>query len=295
MKVIKESEHSLLLNYFGLGDRYYLAVTVMTFFAFMDPSNPLKEQEMWPFVQGELGKDAILDMAMPKPKGEMLVWGRCFAPDGKPRGASRVSVRLGPMEKTLYVFGNRYWKKAAGVGFAISDPEPFTEMPVTYDRAFGGGGFDRNPAGRGIAPVLAASGAEVHPLPNIEDPGRLVGSISDRPDPAGFGPLDYTWPQRAKKLGTYDNRWFQERWPFYPDDMNWTYFNAAPEDQQMDEFFRGTETFVVTGMHPKMPVIESRLPALRHRLFVNQLSDVNKPDGETVFKEVLTHIDTVWL
>ncbi len=295
MKVIKESEHSLLLNYFGLGNRYYLAVTVMTFFAFTDPSNPLKEQEMWPFVQGELGKDAILDMAMPKPKGEILVRGRCFAPDGKPRGASRVSVRIGPMEKTLYVFGNRYWKKAAGMGFAISDPEPFTEMPVTYDRAFGGGGFDRNPAGRGVAPVLAASGAEVHPLPNIEDPGRLVGSISDRPDPAGLGPLDYTWPQRAKKLGTYDNKWFQERWPFYPDDMNWTYFNAAPEDQQMDGFFRGTESFVVTGMHPKRPVIESRLPALRHRLFVNQLSDVNKPDGETVFKEVLAHIDTVWL
>ncbi len=295
MKVIKESEHCLLLNYFGLDNRYYLAVTSMTFFGFTDPGNPLKEQDMWPFVQGELGKDAILDMAMPKPKGELLVWGRCFAPEGKVRGASRVSVRIGPIEKTLYVFGNRYWKRKADMGLAISDPEPFAEMPVTYKRAFGGSGFDRNPTGRGVASVLLPSGVEAHPLPNIEDPDRLVGSLSDRPDPAGLGPLDYAWPQRARKLGTYDKKWFQERWPFYPDDMNWTYFNAAPEDQQMEEYFQGSEVFVVAGMHPKKPVLESRLPGIRHRFFINQLSDANKPDGETIFKEVLTHIDTVWL
>ncbi|MDD3846835.1 MAG: DUF2169 domain-containing protein [Syntrophorhabdaceae bacterium] len=295
MKVVKEFEHCLLLNYFGLNNKYYLAVTVMTYFDLKDPANPLKEQEMWPFVQGELGKDAILDMAMPKPKGEFLVRGRCFSPDGRPRGASRVTVRVGSVEKTLYVFGNRYWKKAAGMGFAISDPEPFTEMPVTYDRAFGGSGFERNPTGRGISPLVSSSGAKIHPLPNIEDPRHLIGSPSDRPDPAGFGPLDFSWPQRAKKLGTYDNKWFQESWPFYPDDMNWTYFNAAPEDQQTENFFEGNESFFISGMHPKKPVIESRLPGIRHRFFVNQLTDVNKPAGETVFKEVLTHVDTVWL
>ncbi|HOW55202.1 MAG TPA: DUF2169 domain-containing protein [Syntrophorhabdaceae bacterium] len=295
MKVIKEFEHCLLLNYFGLNNKYYLAVTVMTYFDLNDPANPLKEQDMWPFVQGELGKDAILDMAMPKPKGEFLVWGRCFSPDGKPRGASRVTVRVGSIEKILYIFGNRYWKKAAGVGLTVSEPEPFIEMPVTYGRAFGGAGFDRNPSGRGFAPVIGPSGFETHPLPNIEDPGHLVGSPSDRPDPAGFAPLDFAWPQRAKKLGTYDNKWFQERWPFYPDDMNWTYFNAAPEDQQMEDFFQGNESFSISGMHPKKPVIESRLPGIKHRFFVNQLTDVNKPAGETVFKEALTHVDTVWL
>lgn len=295
MKVIKEQDQGLLLNYFGLVNRYYLAITVMTFFDFKDPGNPLKEQDMWPFVQGELGKDAILDMAMPKPKGEVLAWGRCFPPDGKPRGASQVGIRIGPVEKMLYVFGNRHWKKAAGMGLTVSEPEPFTEMPVTYERAFGGTGFDRNPVGRGISPVLSSSGAELHPLPNIEDPRHLVGSPSDRPGPAGFAPLDFSWPQRAKKLGTYDNKWFQERWPFYPDDMNWTYFNAAPEDQQMEGFFTGNESFFVSGMHPEKAAIESRLPGIHHRLFINQLEDVNKPAGETIFKEVLTHIDTVWL
>jgi hypothetical protein len=86
VKVIKGSDHCLLLNYFGLNGKFYLAVTVMTYFNFLDPLNPLNEQEMWPFVQGELGKDAILDMAMPKPKAEFLVWGRCFPRTGNRAG-----------------------------------------------------------------------------------------------------------------------------------------------------------------------------------------------------------------
>ncbi|MHB8110836.1 MAG: pentapeptide repeat-containing protein, partial [Syntrophorhabdaceae bacterium] len=76
--------------------------------------------------------------------------------------------------------------------------------------------------------------------------------------------------------------------------MNWTYFNVAPEDQQMDEFWSGSETFRLTGMHPKKPAIESRLPGIRHRFFVNQLTDLKKPDGETNFREILAHLDTVW-
>jgi hypothetical protein len=217
-----------------------------------------------------------------------------FPPDGKPRRASKVSVRIGPIEKSLYVFGNRRWKKGAGINFSISDPELFSEMPIIYSRAYGGAGFEKNPVGIGFSPVLDPSGSETHPLPNIEDPDQLIGSPAYRPDPAGFGPLDYTWPQRAGKLGTYDNKWFTEHWPFYPEDMDWTYFNNAPENQQMEDFFNGSEIFHISGMHPKKPVIESRLPGIHHRFFVNQLTDPHKPDGETEFKEVLTHIDTVW-
>lgn len=295
MKVIKEMEQGLLLNHFGLAGKFYLTLTVMSYFAFDSPDTPLNEQEMWPFVQGELGKDAILDMAMPKMRGEVLVWGRCFTPNGELRMASQVGVQVGGMAKTLNVFGNRYWRRAAGAVQVISDPEPFTEMPVTYERAFGGGGFERNPSGRGVAPVISPSGEDIHPLPNIEHEGILIGSPADRPDPAGFAPLDFTWPQRARKLGTYDNRWLQERWPFYPDDMDWTYFNAAQEDQQIEGFFAGRERIVVRNMHRTRPVVETSIPALRQRCFLNQLEDMKKKDGPRIFREVNTRIDTVWL
>ena len=295
MKVVKELHHGLLLNYFGLNEKFYAVVTVMTFFGFGDPDNALSEQEMWPFIQGQLGKDAVFDMAMPKPRGEVLVCGSCFAPEGTPRAASQVSFRVGEVAKTLNVYGNRRWRKAAGAVPVITDPEPFREMPISYEFAFGGKDYAENPVGRGIASVTTAAGETILPLPNIERPERLIGSPSDRPGPAGFGPYDFIWPQRSKKLGTYDDRWLRERWPYFPDDMNWTYYNAAPDDQQTDAFFLGGESVSVTNMHPKRPLLRFRLPLLRQRFFLNQLENYRKPDGAKAFREVAPHIDTVWL
>ena len=294
MNIVKDIGQSLLLNCFGVDDRLYLAVTLMTFFSFPNPDEPISEQELWPFIQEELGKETIFDLAMPKPKGEVLLWGKCFAPEGKAVAALPVEVRVGEIRKSLYVFGNRYWKKSA-MAMKLTDPEPFVEMPLVYERAFGGEGFGRNPLGRGMTPVILPSGEEVRPLPNVEGPKHLIGSPGDRPEPAGFAPLDFTWPQRSGKLGTYDDKWLQERWPYFPEDMDWTYFNAAPEDQQMETFFRGGEKFSIRNMHKTKPVIEGRLPSLRHRIFANRLADRSKPEGEKIFREVHSHIDTVWL
>lgn len=296
MKIIKETDQAILLNYYGVKDRFYLAVSILTFFGFDSPDQPLKEQEMWPFVQGELGKDAILDLAMPKLQGEALVWGKCFAPGGKPAKALDVSFQLGPIQKQLYIFGDRRWSRLAGKSLTVSEPEPFLEIPLTYSRAFGGPGFDLNPLGKGFAPAADASGNTVHLLPNIEHPDHVIGSPGDRPEPAGFAPLDSTWPQRARKMGTYDNRWLQERWPFYPDDMDWTYFNAAPQDQQLkDVYFRGDEIFSLKNLHPEKRLITSKLPGLRQRCFINQLAEPNDRKGEVLFKEVKTRAETVWL
>ncbi len=295
MKVVKETNQGLLLNHFAVGGRFYLAVTVMSFFAFAAPDEPLPEQELWPFVQQELGKDAILDMAMPKPQGEVLLHGYAFAPQGKAVPALPVEFHVGPIAKSIHVFGDRCWRGRGNILSVISDPVPFSVMPLTYDRAFGGPGWDRNPLGKGFAAIRNERGEEIWPLPNLEHPQRLIASPHDRPEPAGVGPRDCTWPQRAKKLGTYDRHWFENHWPDYPEDMDWTYFNAAPEDQQQLDFFTGGEIMVLKHLHWDRPLIESRLPELRQRCFLNVLADRNDPGGEQVFKEINTRLETVWL
>ena len=87
MKVIKDLEHGLLLNQFGPSTTGSTSsVTIMTFFAFANPDEAISEQKLWPFIREELGKETVFDGGMPKPKGEVLIWGRCFAAgrEGRP-------------------------------------------------------------------------------------------------------------------------------------------------------------------------------------------------------------------
>ncbi|RJR31776.1 MAG: DUF2169 domain-containing protein [Desulfobacteraceae bacterium] len=293
MKIFKKNHHSLLIKSFGIRERIYMAVTVMVYFDLTAPDDPLSEQDLWKTVPALLGKSPILDQGMPKPRGEFLVTGSCFAPRGETRNAGRVTVRVGGLTKALDVFGDRYWKESSGRIRTITPPQPFSEMPVVYERAFGGEGFERNPTGRGIHPLEMSPGQAYVPLPNIEYPNRLIGDLNDRPDPAGFGPLDLTWSQRMSKTGTYDDKWLRENWPYFPADMNYEFFNCAAEDQYMKGFFKGDESLLIAGMNPDVPVIESRLPPLRIRSFVTKRESLEKE--EELFQEIPTRIDTVWL
>jgi uncharacterized protein YjbI with pentapeptide repeats len=290
MKVIKPLNQSLLYKVFEEEKKCYLSVTILSFFPFEGSSGLLSEIDLWKYAGTELGKDAMLDMCMPKPRGEVLVVGKCFAPGSEPVPASEVRLRFGPIDKTLYVFGDRFWSRKGGIVKAISDPLPFTEMAVSYQNAFGGPDYRKNPLGKGHAPVKTDTGEKIHPLPNIEDPQDLIDSPKKKPSPAGFAPIDLTWPQRFDKAGTYDQKWQRERFPGLAEDIDRTFFNAAPEDQQIEGFFKGDEPFEIKGMHPEKPLIQANLPAFKSRCFINRKTE----EGEQ-FREIGTRLDTAWL
>lgn len=294
MKVVKELTHGILLNYFSIRGQSHLVVSVLTFFDLDAPDTSLSEQEMWRFVPLALGDNAVLDAAMPKARAEVLLKARCFAPGGVPRPVGQVALRVGQISKKLDVFGPRFWQRGVA-GWAISDPEPFTAIDIDWPNAFGGPDFPLNPLGRGAVPGTTASGATRHELPAVEDPARRIGAPGDRPAPGGFMPIDQSWPQRRAKVGTYDQKWFQTHWPYFPEDMNWTFFNAAPEDQQQDTFFQGGEAVELINMHPERQVVSACLPRLRQRVFVNQFNDPRDPAQGLMFREGRTQLDTVWL
>jgi len=289
MKTIKPLNQSLLYKTYEANKKFYLCTVILSYFSFDSPSL-LSEPDLWKFAGAELGKNAMLDMCMPKPKGEVLVVGKCFSPEGKPAPAYEVNLQMGPIDKTLYVFGDRFWKRKGRILKTISDPLPFTEMDVNYENAFGGPDYKKNPLGKGHAPVKTEKGTTVHPLPNIEDPRDLIDSPKKKPDPAGFGPIDLTWPQRMEKVGTYDQKWLDNLFPGLAQDIDYTYFNAAPSDQWLDGFLNGNESFEIRGMHPEKKALQSRLPETRSRCFMNLKTD----EGEQ-FREIKTNLDTVWL
>lgn len=294
MKVIKEQEHGVLFTSYGVQDRYAMTVAIMTFFNLDAPAAPLKEQDMWRLAAKALGKNLSLDAGMPKQHAEFLVCGRACAGGGRTVPAQEVRVRVGTEEKRLHAFGDRFWETRGGMRI-ITDPVPFTTMDITWERAFGGPELSENPAGRGIVSITDSAGRTRTPLPNVEDPDRLVGAPGDRPPPAGFLPIALDHPHRRKKAGTYDARWQRERWPYFPDNMDWTIFQTAPQGQELPDFFTGGEAVVMTNLHPERPLLQSRVPVFGHRAFVWQLDHPWDPASARTFTEVPLKADTLWL
>lgn len=285
MRVFKPLQLSLQYKSFSWLDQNHLAVTLLLGFPFDPEQEVLLEQDLWKFLPNQLGKDAIVDMCMPKPQGEVLVYGSYYAPGGQPVAADEVQLKIGSVKKSLAVIGNRYWRTL----LAPTAPEPFSELPISYEFAFGGSNHKPNPSGKGMDEVDVFGEMRL-PMPNIEDPDNLVTSTSHRPNPAGFGPLDMMWQQRAEKTGTYDETWYEKHFPGYPPDLDLTHFNTAPKDQWVDDFWHGDESFQLLNMHPEKPQLSGKLPAFRTRCFIEK-----KLEQGSLFIEVEMRAETVCL
>ncbi|MEE9429802.1 MAG: DUF2169 domain-containing protein [Melioribacteraceae bacterium] len=228
------------------------------------------------------------DFAYFKTRTDLLLAGKCYPANGKPVPTSSVTFQVGNKSKTLNVFGNRYWQGLMN----ISEPIPFTEMDLRYENSFGGEGYKKNPVGKGFGKIETEFGTKVHYLPNIENPQQLIRLPGDRPEPAGLGPIGKMWHQRFSKMGTYKGAWLKERWPWFPKDFDWSYFNAAPRDMQVEGYLKGDEKLYFENLHPTYSKYNSQLPGIRIRLFVNELDKTKQ--NETVFKEVKLNLDTLW-
>jgi len=262
MKIIKDTKTSLLLKSFLLNNQDYLSISVLYYFDFNNPDLPLEEQAMYRESSKQLDK-TLLDYAMPKPNAEVLLCGSCHNPLPN-EGASHVKLSVAAIAKELFVFGERRWEDTL-----ITKPLAFQTIPLDFQHAL----------------------PHDNLLPNIEDPNNLTTDKSDDITPAGFMPRDITTKENRKKLGTYDEKWKRELWPGFAADMDYSFFNVAPKDQQINGFLEGGESIKLLNMHPKKPQIISSIPHTSFRCFATK---VHK-DKEDEFKEVQLQRDTLWL
>ena len=196
---------------------------------------------------GEPGLSAPLfevDFAPRKRRCDVLLIGSAYAPEGRPAARVQVGLRVGGLTKTFRVVGNRRWRSGLS-GVSATDAEPFTVMPISYDRAFGGvdyrhhdpmkhAAFRPNPAGRGFHAHLRPEWVNDSPLPNTEELDRPVDQPnSDKYVPMAFGAIGRAWEPRYRYAGTYDAAWMEKQFPFLPTDFDDRYYQAAPVDQQV--------------------------------------------------------------
>ncbi len=201
-----------------------------------------------------------------KASSDIIVVGSACAREQQPVRQLDVKVQVGSIAKTIRVFGNRVWNQGL-----ITTPEPFTTMPLVYERAFGGKDLvgeqvraadARNPVGCGFVGKKSSSEMSGMPLPNLECPNQLIRDLSDNPTPACFAPIAVSWQPRAGYAGTYDETWQQIRAPYLPSDYQQRFMNSAHPDLQYPGFLQGGESVLISGMHPagelkfNLPVIK---------------------------------------
>lgn len=166
---------------------------------------PADTAEHWPVFDKPFaiaGATFGVELDHRKPGADLIILGSAHAPGGRSVPQMDVSARCGALSHRTLVIGDRHWERSWG-RFRATPPKPFSDMPLTNDRAFGGQAvFEGQPMPHAINPIgrgyhITKDDADGKPLPNLERPGQLISALSDQPLPA-------CWlkPQGPMELGT---------------------------------------------------------------------------------------------
>ncbi len=287
MKTIKPQKLSVLFRVFEHQGRKCFVPTVMLAFPLEAPDVPLHEVVLWKAATAALGEGAVFDEMMFKPAAEVLLTGHAHAPGDEPVAELTVHLRLGSVDKSLLVTGDRHWEATGH-----SEPVPFERIPLDWSRGYGGEGFADNPVGLGAAEI-SVDGKMRTPLPNVEYADQRVSGRDDKPTPASFSGYPFQWPQRQRLAGTYDEAWRKKRYPGLADDIDLAMFNVAPDDQRLDGYLEGGEPFQLHNLSPSKATLTGALPTHRARCFIARHQADKSSDGVPELEEIALQRDTV--
>lgn len=193
-----------------------------------------------------------------KPGTDVIAIGHAHPP---PRGRATsvdVSVRVGPIAKTVRAHGLRVWMHGTLSKLSPGPSQPIREpVPLIYELAWGGMdtsdpmrpvGEERNYVGRGITAHPRSLVGQ--PAAQLEDPGNPIGGVGEEV-PACFGAIHRHWQPRASFAGTFDQAWMDTRLPLLPEDFDPRFHVAVPHDQWSPTPLRGDEPFEILGATPE--------------------------------------------
>jgi uncharacterized protein YjbI with pentapeptide repeats len=283
MKTVKPFRLSLLTRPYRWQRADTLGVAVMALATLGETPQLMPEQELWRLASEEAG--GVLDLGVPKACAEFLASGYAYTQHQDDKTACAVRMRVGELEKSLLVFGDRYWLDGRA-----SKPVPFEQMRLDWTRAFGGADMPANPQGMGACAV-DVNGVQLVPLPNVEGADARISAERQRVAPASFTALPPDAARRFARIGTkYGQDWLEQDYPGFAEDMDWRFFNAAPEDQWRNGrmALEPATEYEIWNMHPAHKVLRGRLPSWKARCFASR-------DAKgTGLEEIALQLSTAW-
>ncbi|APR77476.1 putative exported protein [Minicystis rosea] len=220
---------------------------------------------------------ASTELALYKPRTDVMLVGSAFAPDQEPVDALIARLSLGELDKSIGVIGDRVWIEGPD-GPEPSAPKPFAVMPLRYERA---ARAPDNPSGFDLtgAPAIGALA-----LPNLEAADDEIGRVRT----IGFGPVLPAAGTRRALLPSDSWAWLEAgaQGPL-PAGFDFAFYNAAPRDQQID-LVRSGASLVLENLSRRHARLETRLPTVRPKAFL-------VPADEERGAEIALRCDTVWI
>jgi hypothetical protein len=253
---------ALIARPFSFAGKDLLTIVVKGTGAF-DPETGEVALRSTPFLvlEDRIVRDALIgslehatDVALFVPRPEIVVTGKAHAIGGPAREVA-VALALLRGERRIFqksprVVGDRL--APTDESELPSEPEPFEEMPLVYERAYGGMTHLANPVGVGIERDLDGRVR----LPNVYYDGP-----HDEDLPAGFGPIPSVWPSRRGRRGSISHGEVNNlSWVELPHDLDESYFQCAPRDQWVGEL-RAGDVLTLTGMHASLETVRLVVPA----------------------------------
>lgn len=179
---------SIVTSFRGVGGRAYLALTAKRAYGMRHGGRAVPIEEPSPIrVLPELtlaadgtGERLVHDtelLAGLKPTTDVLLYGKGHSHRG-PVPSLTAALRVGPTAKSVQVWGDRRICLGRAGAVEFSPPEPFTTMPLTWERAYGG------------RDTYAESKEEQYPDTGLSYPdGRrpTLGALSYPRNPHGCG------------------------------------------------------------------------------------------------------------
>lgn len=265
---------------------------------------------------------------------DVVLIARVHAPEGRPTQRCSVGVQVGEGFRRIQVTGDRRAKFAGSDHDPVfTDPEPFADMGLRYERAYGGIDvfsdkstvypYPRNPLGSGFAVLNTAQAVDNLLLPNLEDPGdpltpqRLcIGEFANwgsQPLPVGFGWVPRTWQPRCLLAGILpaDRATEQELRAAYAQlvpadqreayvrnglpDMDFRFFSGASAGLSLP-FLNGDEVVRTLNLSPEGR-LDFRLPGDAPRIGLDIGAGIEAPDVVLQTVQVRMEelqVDLVW-
>lgn len=169
-----------------------------------------------------------------RPRCDVTFVGKARLPQPVATTMVRLAVMRGGravLDKSMRVVGSRG---------PDGRPTPFTEMPLGYERTWGGPG------------EVNRAGSQV---PNVIHPSVPRQAI-------GFAPLPLDHPTRRGPTEDEATRGLERPIALLPENTPWTLFQRAPIDQQVEPL-SGGESLVLEALLAAHPIAETTLPSAR--------------------------------